>query len=1335
MKIGEIDYNLKEPKRSLFLCKPNKSTIAKINEAYDIQYYTKLGTVNELSFKIPTIIFKDDVPMENPNIVRIKNRYLFKFVIGKVTEYFLFNDGTKVYGDDEYIEYRAFSLGSQLSDKNVREFKHIGYLHEVVSKLLDNIYGEDIHLVRWRVNPQDVDSYFTTNDFGKREYEVSSMSALEIIYDIATKWNAVIRWNTVDQTIGFYKAENVGLNKGFYIRDGKYLENFNLQIDTSSTVTRIKAFGAEGVDLAKINPTGQFHIEDFSFYMYPFEYDEAKNKILKSSDYMSDELCVSLYKYQKLLKSNSDAFNLHVSTIQTLTDIMRSELRTLAEIQTEVTLLENKRDLLLAEFQESKGAWGTNGFNDRGTKDGTQEHAEILAELAEARARLSTQVTAVDNANMYLKDAENDKENYIASLNHTLHFSPSEWSELQQFIIEKEYTNESITDELELLEEAKTVLRQNQEPAIRLTVSIIDFLSVVECQNDWDKLGLGDTIRIRYDRLKVNLQAKIIEINYDFENFTISLTIANEQDLKDGTDKLMDLLNKADITSTIVQMDKNGWNLSKENNGKINDLINNKWDALKQAVLAGYDQQISISERGIIVKSLEDPNSWLVIQNGFLAITNDAGNTWKHAISKDGIWGEYIFGKVISGVNLLIEDESGVWKTQGSRTTIYDRNGNETMWLGLVSDNSRDQFDNIIKGDAECFGLKSWNSHTKVEMSTCVGIAISRWKDDDWQKVFWADGSGTLYTQDLVAKGIKIRDNFDELILDAENNYFNIGLFENIIADGSLTSLEKLQIATELHQIHTDYKNTLAQAEKYNRSNSDITYDLEAQWFEGQGFPVESVDQISHCDPTALIKAYTDLMNYISQYIPIINKGIQKNETFEIDHNDPLMERTSKIENRGYFIQVFRDYHDESIRLKQAIEDSLFYSGINMGHYYNNLMMGKQGFVAVRSDGKYRAYLNATNGLVLEKWEVNRWVKKLYGAIGDPNWEDGTLIAEGLVTKNLRIVDAHMNEKIIFDWYDGITIFGDNATIYLNANDAIKITDLSGDKKFWVDMDGSLFAKDMTTHNLKIVDGNLGEKIIFDHNDGITINGNNGEQIRLNANEGIAIDVDGDKRFWVGTDGFLYAKKLYIQGDDDEVYEDIDGSYISDLTVSSLKTLGVNKDRKDIVHISENFLRFKTSTGSTTEQTKLDISFSGSGINSYPVMTFGAGNGNAYGSGSEQAKIYKDGTKFAIEYDSPYSGGQMTRFIFNETDTDDEGQAVYFESKGGIRFHSDKKFVAKADLEQYMRVVKNEDVTLKYKDSLIRINDEGIELRGNTSNYIKITSSGVEIKGTRIDLN
>jgi len=1252
VKIGDINYDLKVVKPRIFLCRPDKKTIAPLSEAYDISYSTKLSVLNELSFKIPTVIFQDGVPMDNRNIQAIKNRYLFKMKFGPITEYFLLNESNKSYSDDEYIQYSALSLGVQLSDKNIRDF-------EVVSKTLAQIATEILASTntKWKVGY--VDSFFETH----RSYEVSSNNILEIIYDLANVWNALIVWDTVTCDIHFYKPDNIGNNKGFYIRDGKYMESFNLSTNTIDTITRLKVYGQEGLTIHRLNPTGQSYLEDFRFYLYPFKRENGV--VVSHSEYLSDELCIALEDYRTLVDSLAEKFTYLTTAITTQTAIIQTENQLLSTLITQKIILEDELDLSNANFQSNSPA-----------------HLDIISRLEAKRNEISNQEAFIRQLSYQLKNYEDELEQLRNKLQRENNFSNEQLAELSNFEIEKEYTNDSIVDDQDLLTEAQEIFRQYLEPKIKLDMNIIDFLTVVECQNDWDKLNLGDIVSVRYDRLQVDIKAKITEITFDFERESISVIITNEMDEKNTW---LEQLSKAGNTSTLVQMEKWKWNLSEKNNGAINDIIHNKWDALKNAVMAGYNQQIEINERGITVKDLTDPLSWLVIQNGFLAITNDNGNSWKHAISKDGIFGERIFGKIISGVNLIIEDESGIWLTQGSRTTIYNRNGDEVMRLGLVTDDP----------EPECFGLTSWNDITRVAITTCEGFAVSQKEDDNWKKILWANTDGTLYSRNMVAENIKIVNNLDQLILDAENNYFDIGLFDKIVADGKLTTLEKLELIKELYKIHADYQLLLQQAQKYIRSERDNETDVNGPFdIATQTFP--TVYSITDRYSTSKVKeAYLALMNYIDSYIKVLKNGYRETENLEIDMTDPLTESTSSIENRGFFVQKFKDYYDEATRLRQAIEDSLFYSGIHMGSYNNNLIMNEFGFIAVRSDGKYRAFLNATNGLALQKWENNQWVSKLFATLGDDKWEDGTLYAEGLVTKNLRIVDGNLGDAITLDWEKGITIYGKNREIIkLNANEAISIY-VGNAKKFYVGTDGRLYAKDITTHNLKIVDGSLGEKIIFDQTKGITINGNNGEQIRLNANEGIAIDAKGEKRIWIGKDGLIYAKKLLVMGNDsDEIIKDVDGSYISDLTVNKLKTLNSNQPQ-DFIHIKDNFFKIKTNYGGA-EKDKLTITVKETGDAAYPHMTWGAGGDT--GAGNNVGYQYKKSDGFYFDYVG--TDGQKREFALKNGD-----ESILMKTPHSMNFDG-KNINFKA----------SSAITLAVGENKIIINGEGVKVNGTRIN-------------------
>src|SRR5690606_22019371 len=91
-------------------------------------------------------------------------------------------------------------------------------------------------------------------------------------------------------------------------------------------------------------------------------------------------------------------------------------------------------------------------------------------------------------------------------------------------------------------------------------------------------------------------------------------------------------------------------------------------------------------DRGIVIKSPENPLDMLVIQAGVLAISNDGGNTYKNAITKDGIIGDKIIGRIIMGTRLIIEDENGIIRFTGSLQEIFDAEGNVRVALGEYED-------------------------------------------------------------------------------------------------------------------------------------------------------------------------------------------------------------------------------------------------------------------------------------------------------------------------------------------------------------------------------------------------------------------------------------------------------------------------------------------------------------------------------------------------------------------------------------------------------------------------------------------------------------------------
>jgi phage minor structural protein len=1612
-RLGDIDFRKKPVKPQLFLCKPNKEAIAKMNEAYHINFSQKLGALNELTFRLPVYIDKHHMMERNENADVIKGRYLVKLVLGKYQEYFIINQIEKIGQDEgEYLEIKSLSLGFELNDKIIRDY-------EVSSKTATQLLNDILIDTIWTIGY--VDSEF---DLKYRGLKVSSSTVLELVFEIAKTFNALIIWDTVNRKISFFRPENTGQDKGFKIKYGKYLEGLNQEDNAEEVITRLKLYGKEDISIREINPTGTTYIEDFTYFMYPYKetrnytsqiynssdilnfwtykagdwidslgkikliatnqnqsiiinpsamsaknykitatfrasnddnvfgvivryqdqnnyyyvgYNSGKingglgwspnnlriykvingvhtllaqtdkidgwsqnndynitvevnndlikvlienrlvlytkdnsfpygaygffgqnqqftvsnvkvqNKeyiVLEHSDYMSDELCHAILDYNELLQENKSSFETlrgMVEAYQGILDVKKDEL---SHLNTQLKILLDERDVLNTRIAQMEDA-----IDDADNRK--QDTALLESDLQVLKNELNVKLLEIKakEAEISAKEAEivveeqnlQGIENKILALKVLLdvknNFTKELLDERNQYIIEKEWQDNNITDPKDLLEAGIKVFNEYKQQKITLKVDVVNFLSMVTEQRNWDKLDLGDTITIEHERLQIAFKAKITEVEYDFEDSKINITISNVKDLYANKDKFLEMLYKSYNSSTQVTIDSWKWDLSLENKGSINEIINNIWDANKRAIMGAKDQVIEISDRGLIIRDPNDPMNYLVGLNSMIAITNDGGATWKHAITSTGIVGERIYGKVIMGVNLAIEDEHGIVKWQGSKGEIFDRNGKLVMNLGLVQENP------------DCFGMMAFNDITRVKVTDCEGFAIERANPsmpNGWEKILWADQSdGTLYSHDLVAQNIKIVNDIGELIMDAENHYLNIGDFNNIVMDNKLTTMEKMQLITELYKIHAGYKRMLEQAEEYKRSTRDDIVDTNSQ------FLTKTPSTVDRLSTAPLTNAYTDLINYMSQYIKVLSV-----DPLNIDVDDPMTEQTSEIPDRAEFILKFKTYYDEEKKLRNAIEDSMFYTGLNMGKFYNNIVIGNFGFIALRNDGKYRAFLNATNGLALQKWEHGRWVNKVYASIGNPEYEDGTLIAEDLVAKRLRIetkygdvlldfdslnldftvldsiildnvimspekitllnqfksitqqyntlkqqisryattiyndrdssyygldtakdalvqagaeldsaynelstymapVFANMNAKThvvndlhssrtefhlkwenfykkyenarnklndfmeksslqlgrnynntVIDAQNGIVVTRGNKKnrVTMNATEGIKIERNDGTasspnwtKVFYVDLDGELYAVGLNAEKLNVKSARIGDGIILDEITGITINGQNGEQIRLNANEGIAIDVYGEPRLWIHTDGTLRAKKLIITDTLEDPIPLPDGSFISRLTVTSVRTLE-STNPQDYVFVKDQFIKFVSGDGSGSDQEKMAIfldSPSG-GMNGIPVIKMGYGSGMG---ANEVGYIIKDDQGFHIKYkSSASSGGYERKITMPATGAD----GIVVDSKGGsVKLTSDTK----------------------------------IRIEVNASNYIEITPSGVKIVGSRIDLN
>ena len=537
--LQQIDLSNTTQTPKIQICKPNKVIIGNIKESYNINLKQKIIGASELNFNTPYLIEKNHQLIDNPHISQLKNRYLIKFTLGEFVEWFIINNPSNNSDDNsDFLSIQAFSLEYELSDRYIRNY-------HPTSIILSDVINIALIDTSWTISsiPNGFDTVY-------RAFDVSSTSVLSFILEVAEKFNLIAKFNTSLRQIDFYKKDNLGQNKGLTVNERKYLKSISDGIDNTKFCTRLKVFGKDDLTINRINPTGQNYVEDYTYFMLPFTRDINKVTITHS-DYLSDELCQAELNFIDLISSKLTDYNYLLSQLTPLQELLTTKQNELDELN--ITLKNNNYNIqlsvaevtdltvLLAEQTNVKNAI-------------TSKEAEIIVVGIDISA-IQSQITALQS---------------LLSLSNN--FSSSLLAERNRFIIEKEITDSSYIDDVDLYGFAKDKLDEMCIPPISLQINIVNFLECITEQHNWGKIVLGDTVNVKHSLLNVNVTAQITETNFNFESRDIDLTISNIVKIENEDEKLSRLINKASYVGNIVDINKPEWDNALSNSQKYTDL-------------------------------------------------------------------------------------------------------------------------------------------------------------------------------------------------------------------------------------------------------------------------------------------------------------------------------------------------------------------------------------------------------------------------------------------------------------------------------------------------------------------------------------------------------------------------------------------------------------------------------------------------------------------------------------------------------------------------------------------------------------------------------------------
>lgn len=811
----DIDWSKKPNKAKFSLHKPNKSKIANLTEAHNAQMIIKQVGLNELSFMIPYEIEINHKLVRNKHVDMIKNRYLVKVVLGSYTEWFIVSNPIDNSDDQkDFMEVKCFSLERELRDGYVRSYQEL-------AKSLKDVSNEMLTDTNWTL--AYVPSDHTVENSPTRSFDISSKTKLDIIFEIGEKFNLIPQFDNSNRTVSFYKESELTQNKGFHISEQKYLKTITKRISEEDVCTRLFVFGQDGISIQRVNPNGQSYIEDFSYFMYPFYRDDNRNVIFHS-DWMSDELCHAELDYQDLLLSKKGEFDslLDNKAVEELN--LQSAQNDLKTLQDELTVIQDNIETKRLAGEDTTTL----------EQDETAKKAEIDTKQNEIN-QIESNISTIDSDIATLRNEVSLENN----------FTPALLEERRQYTISKPFSDDSYTDDQELYLVAIEKLEDLKFPQTIIEIDIVNFLEVISEQRDWDKINLGDQVNIKHSQLGIDVTAKIIEVNYDFENRSVSLKIANIRNAESYEKRLMKLLMNAQSSSDVI------------------DLKKYKWDN-EDDVISYTDQQID--ELKLSLLDL-DINLKRISADGY--ITQPEAETLKNSLDQ-------VKAESTDLINIA-DTLSITTEVTNYQTELTNLETTLSNWI-----NQTDYPKSILLTDRDSIKLH-FESVQNAKSILINAIAAKREENANT----YTDGQ----IDDVNTSLNGLQDSIDEYSSDAKITLAEANALENALLQLEKESEDLINIATGLSISTTNYTNAL----------NDLNSYLTTNWINQSSYPLD-ITSTQRNDVNTKFQTVQDNKSIL------INKIAEQRETNAKDYAQPAINEIhdSSFENgKEFFVERF----------------------------------------------------------------------------------------------------------------------------------------------------------------------------------------------------------------------------------------------------------------------------------------------------------------------------------------------------------------------------------------------------------------------------------------------
>jgi len=537
--------DIKKQEIQLFLVRPDLQVIHKFKDVNDRRLTVKFDDLHELSFSIPYKIDMNHQLIDNPAIALVRERFVVKIVFGQLEEHFVINKiGKSSNSDGNFLTISCFHLPYELKYKRYRSYSAASYnCLQVTNDCLDS--------TPWKVGY--IDPSFNIK---YRQFDLSSGNRLDFLNEIGKSFKAIKTYDTTNRLVNFYQESDLSKYKGLNIKEGQYIDGISNEVDLDQLVTRLYLYGSEDLTINEVSPNGQSYVEDFSHFLYPFAMDDNGNVILHSDYGMSDALCKSIINHAKLIEENQTTLSGYFNQISTIQEEITAIQNIIDADNSQLAIVDDNIKIALSE------GLSTTALNEQRTT--------LVNDINTQKKVIKGKNQQIDVVKQKINDLKNTLvlENYLKSISQE-----SLIDELQLYIIEDEFIDDNIIDATDLYNEGLTELSKRNSPPVNISISLIDFLAILEESYNWDKLNVGDLVNIIHPSLGIKIRAKIAQIDYNFESQSITLGITNGNRILTPLEKVIRSSYHNNKTSKDYQNRKINWNKIAYNFDNRNDRI------------------------------------------------------------------------------------------------------------------------------------------------------------------------------------------------------------------------------------------------------------------------------------------------------------------------------------------------------------------------------------------------------------------------------------------------------------------------------------------------------------------------------------------------------------------------------------------------------------------------------------------------------------------------------------------------------------------------------------------------------------------------------------------